>query len=220
MERKHRPWYGIIQFEEQIIMTAWENQKGLHLHYISRLTSGCRWSTINDFWSISGNFTYRHYVEPRVKLYRPREESFPVPRKYIDVTRATHTNLRCDARRATSMIIGISIDQEICLILDRFHTIHLTEGKASRRNFVVRGKIDETASNIKAWSFGAWNLEKYVRELENKGQAKLGKWKTEDRKCPKLDRNLIHWPWGYGIQGDHQECSEKVGNASRTCYAV
>ena len=38
---------------------------------------------INDFWSMSGNFTYRHYVEPRVKLYS----------KYIDVTRTTHTNL-------------------------------------------------------------------------------------------------------------------------------
>ena len=30
----------------------------------------------NDFWSISGNFFYRHHVEPRVKLYVPREESF------------------------------------------------------------------------------------------------------------------------------------------------
>ena len=48
---------------------------------------------INDFWSMSGNFTYRHHVEPRVKLYLPREESFPIPLKYIDVSRTTHTNL-------------------------------------------------------------------------------------------------------------------------------
>ena len=40
---------------------------------------------INDFWSMSGNFIYRHHVEPRVKLYSPREESFPIPLKYIDV---------------------------------------------------------------------------------------------------------------------------------------
>ena len=38
---------------------------------------------INDFWSMSGNFIYRHHVEPRVKLYSPREESFPIPLKYI-----------------------------------------------------------------------------------------------------------------------------------------
>ena len=32
---------------------------------------------INDFWSMSGIFIYRHHVEPRVKLYSPREESIP-----------------------------------------------------------------------------------------------------------------------------------------------
>ena len=48
---------------------------------------------MNDFWSMSGSFIYRHHVEPRVELYSPREESFPIPLKYIDVTRTTHTNL-------------------------------------------------------------------------------------------------------------------------------
>ena len=48
---------------------------------------------INDFWSMSGNFIYRHHVEPRVKLYSPREASFPIPLKYIDVSRTTHANL-------------------------------------------------------------------------------------------------------------------------------
>ena len=48
---------------------------------------------INDFWSMSGNFKNRHHVEPRVKPYSPREESFPIPLKYIDVSRTTHTNL-------------------------------------------------------------------------------------------------------------------------------
>ena len=48
---------------------------------------------LNDFWSMSGNFRYRRHVESRVKLYSPKEESFPIPLKYIDVTRTTHTNL-------------------------------------------------------------------------------------------------------------------------------
>ena len=42
---------------------------------------------------MSGNFIYRHHVEPRVKLYSPREESFPIPLKYIGVSRTTQTNL-------------------------------------------------------------------------------------------------------------------------------
>ena len=48
---------------------------------------------INDFWFMSGNFKNRHHVEPRVKLYLSREESFPIPLKFIDVSRTTHTNL-------------------------------------------------------------------------------------------------------------------------------
>ena len=48
---------------------------------------------IYDFWSMSGSFIHRHHVEPKVKLYSPREESFLIPLKYIDVSRTTHTNL-------------------------------------------------------------------------------------------------------------------------------
>ena len=47
---------------------------------------------INDFWSMSGSFKYRHHVEPRVKLYSPREESFPIPLKYNE--------FGCQAREA------------------------------------------------------------------------------------------------------------------------
>ena len=55
----------------------------------------------NDFWSMSGSVIYRHHVEPRVKLHSPREESFPSPLKYIDVTRTTHTNLDVKLEKRT-----------------------------------------------------------------------------------------------------------------------
>ena len=42
---------------------------------------------------LTGESIYRHNVEPIVKLYVPREESFPIPLKYIDVSRNTHTSL-------------------------------------------------------------------------------------------------------------------------------
>ena len=65
---------------------------------------------------MSGNFIYRHHVEPRVKLYSPREESFPIPLKYIDVSRTTHTNLDVKQEKRID-VFGISMDQEMCLIL-------------------------------------------------------------------------------------------------------
>ena len=73
-------------------MTSWENLKGLHLHNIfsSFLDAG---EAQDDFWSILGDCIFRHHVEPRIKLYRPREETCPIPLKCIDVSRTTHTNL-------------------------------------------------------------------------------------------------------------------------------
>ena len=73
----------------------------------------------NDFWSMSGNFKNRHHVEARVKLYSPREESFPIPLKYIDVSRTTCTNLDVKQENA-SMIFGMSMGQETCRILGHF----------------------------------------------------------------------------------------------------
>ena len=37
----------------------------------------------DDFWAITGEFIYRHHVVPRVKLYVPKEESFPIPSKFF-----------------------------------------------------------------------------------------------------------------------------------------
>ena len=34
----------------------------------------------NDFWSIEGNYIYRHHVEPRAKINVLTEESFSPPR--------------------------------------------------------------------------------------------------------------------------------------------
>ena len=48
----------------------------------------------NDFWSIEGDYIYRHHVQPGVRLYVTKEESFPIPLLFFfDVTRSTHTNV-------------------------------------------------------------------------------------------------------------------------------
>ena len=59
---------------------------------------------------------YRHHVEPRVNVYSPREESFPIPLMYIDVTRTTHTNLDVKLEKRIDGYWNID-GQEICLTL-------------------------------------------------------------------------------------------------------
>ena len=80
----------------------------------------------NDFWSSSGNFKYLRHVEPRVKLYSPREESFPIPLKYIDVTRTTHTNLDVKLEKRIDDYWNIDGSRELSDSLDRLHTIYST----------------------------------------------------------------------------------------------
>ena len=78
--------------EEKYKIIFEENRTGL----LSTLRQDSSWydgEAKSDFWSISGDFIYRHLVEPRVNLYVPTEESFPIPLKYIDVTRTTDTSL-------------------------------------------------------------------------------------------------------------------------------
>ena len=81
---RHRPIQG-----ESTVDFLGEPEGSLPQPQDSLLDAG---EAINDFWSMSGSFIY-HHVEPRVKLYSPREESFPIPLKYIDVSRTTRTNL-------------------------------------------------------------------------------------------------------------------------------
>ena len=46
-----------------------------------------------DFGSIQGDFICRHHTEPRVQLHAPKEETFHIPLKYIDVTKSTRIDL-------------------------------------------------------------------------------------------------------------------------------
>ena len=105
-------------------------------------------------------------------------------------------------RKVVSMIIGASILYRWSLehrwikrrvpSMDRFHTIHFIEGKASRRIHVVGREINITASNNQTWSF----VEKYVREFKNEEETKLGQWKSKVRERPKATRYLFHRPRG------------------------
>ena len=67
----------------------------------------------NDLWSITGDFIYRHHVEPRVKLYMPREESFSIPLKYIDVTRTTCTSLDVSLEKNVEDYCNVDGEREL-----------------------------------------------------------------------------------------------------------
>ena len=67
----------------------------------------------NDFWSTEGDFIYRYHNELRVQLHVPKEDSFPIPLKYIDVTRSTHTNLDVMQENVSRIIGNVDGDRTL-----------------------------------------------------------------------------------------------------------
>ena len=65
-------------------------------------------------------------------------------------------------KKAASMIIGISMDQEICLFLGQVSLSSLLSENPPEGFFLVREETDKTASGIQAWSF--MTLERNVKE--------------------------------------------------------
>ena len=125
---------------------------------------------INDFWSMSGSFIYRHHVEPRVKLHSPREESFPIPLKYIDVSRTT---IWMSSKRNASKIIGISMGQETCLILGQVSHNFLYWKKNLPTDICGPGETNEKTSDIPARSSMARALEVSGKARQAEGEAKV-----------------------------------------------
>ena len=71
---------------------------------------------INDFWSMSGNFIYRHHVEPRVELSR-REKNHSLFRWNTLTFPELLIRIWMSSKSVASMTIGISMGQETCLII-------------------------------------------------------------------------------------------------------
>ena len=95
----------------------------------------------HDLWSITGDFIYRHNVEPRVKLYVLREESFPMPIKCIDVTRTTRTSPDAFLENNIDDYWNVDGERELSDARTGPHKIYFVERNSSKRIFVVRGRL-------------------------------------------------------------------------------
>ena len=147
-----------------------ESEGSLPPPHDSSLDAG---EAINDFWSMLGNFINRHHVEPRVKLYSPREESFPIPLKYIDVSRTNCTNLDVKQEKLIDDYWNVDGSKDLSDPWTGSTQFTLLEEKPSRRIFVVRVKINEKTADIQARSSMARALEVNGKARQAEGEAKV-----------------------------------------------
>ena len=112
------------------------------------------------------------------------------------------------SKSVASMIIGISMGQEICLILGQVSLSSLYWKKNLKRICVVRGETDKTANDIQARSSMARTMGENGKECQVEGEAKVVTWKTLTRQCKNFTRNLFHWP-------EEKEFKETIKNARK-----
>ena len=115
----------------------------------------------------SGNYIYRHHVEPRVKLYVPREASFTISLKCIAVTRATSTSLDVMMAENIDHYWNVDRDRDLSDSWTGFTRFTVLDGYTRSGGRLTR---KQTTSR----HFVAKDLERYVGSVETQRKGKVG----------------------------------------------
>ena len=158
---------------------------------------------------MSGNFIYRHHVEPRVKLYSPREESFPFPTETHWRLQNSKNKFGCYARKPHRWLLEYRWIERFVRFLDRFHSVYSKKWETSRRIFMIPGgrvtKRQATSRPDHLWP-ELWSGMSKNAKLREKH-----KWAIEKRK---LD-NARRLRGIYFIDPVDMEFKEIIQNARR-----
>ena len=102
-----------------------------------------------------------------------REESFPTPLKYIDVSRTTRTNLDVMQERRIDDYWNIDGSRDLSDSWTGFTQFTQLEEKPPDGYMWFGRETDKTAGNIKAGSFMARALDKIGKKCQAEGEAKM-----------------------------------------------
>ena len=165
-----------------------------------------------DLWSIQGDFICRHHSEPRVQVYVPKEETFPIPLKCIDVTRSAHTDLDVMQEKRTDDFRNVDSNKHLSRFLERIHKVHSTWKKNLQKVFMWFGRnwqrFRRLPDQIMCGQKFRRKLGKLLRiEKDRNGQGKnRSSTLLEDWKEFTFYRSKRQGMWGYS-----QKCEEKTG---------
>ena len=124
---------GTRRFSRRIRRTLFSNTSSRWLN-----TGRCR--SLKWFLSTTGDFIFRHHVEPRVKLYIPREESFPysteINWRYHNYTYVTG----CDVGETNWWIQECGWRKTIIWCMDRVHKVHFYSTKGHLKDTNCQGR--------------------------------------------------------------------------------
>ena len=115
-------------------------------------------------------------LNPEFQFSEPKEESFPIPLKFFDVTRSTLSDLDV-AKNTNRRLLECRRKEKSVRFMDRFHEIYVLKRNSSKKIHVGRGETDKDSIEITSRSHMAWRLD------EN----------NQNSIMPDIEENLFYW---------------------------
>ena len=150
-------------------------------------------------------------MEPRVKLYMPREESFPIQLKYIDVTRITRPSLDVLLEKKIDDYWNVDGGRELSDAWTGFTRFILLNERPPDGYTWSGERLTRKQLDIQARQCMARYLEAYVWCSEKESKTKMGYRETKARQSQTIERNILHWSKRRRIQTHNDSRSQKVG---------
>ena len=99
-----------------------------------------------DFWSIQGDFIYRHHNEPRVQLHVPKEETITISTEGHWWYEACSNRSGCVTRKTYWRLLECRFKQTLVRFVERSPKIY-SEGEASKGVNVVWEETDKDSND-------------------------------------------------------------------------
>ena len=168
-----------------------------------------------DFWSIQGDFIYRHHNEPRVQLHVPKEETFSIPLKCVDVTRSAHTDLEVKQEKRIDDYWNVDLNRSLSDTWKGFTKFTVLKEKPPKQYMWSGVETDKSSNDYKTKSRVAWGMVPNWKNRSESRKTRMGSWQTQIGQCS----TKFYWSKWWRISRDNEECKEKAGNTNGTRYA-
>ena len=97
---------------------------------------------VNDFWSISGNFIYRHHVEPPSKTVYADWNIVPIPLQHWRYQDYKYI-IGCNAGEKHRRLLELWWRSRVVRYVNRFHKIHYVDWITTGSIYMVQVKTDD-----------------------------------------------------------------------------
>ena len=154
------------------------------------------------------DFFYRHHNESRVQLYVPKEEAFPIPKKYIKVTRSTHTDLDVLQEKRIDDYWNVDLSESLSDSWKGFTTFTLFKEKPPKGDMWSWERLTKIQSTTRPDHVWPQVWSKMGKAAQNREKQE---WAKEQ---PKLD-NARKLRGIYFVDPDDEEYEEILKNARK-----